>query len=211
MSNFSMPCRDIKSLKPLGQQACQMFLDECKRQGVNIHLTQCLRTAEYQNKLFRVDKTTSLDGYNKKSKHQSGMAWDVACKGPVLYDDKVLAKAGSIARSLGIQWGGYWTNPIDKPHFEISESWQPPVKIKDDKELQEAAKILLDKKIITDISAWDSIESIKLKNVPILLKNMGGTDRLIKDKIVSETIMWTSGTYKVVHVRDLIIKYAKLG
>jgi len=94
-----------------------------------------LRTSEEQNELFNKG-WSKLDGYNKKSYHQSGYAIDIA-----LYDDHGLCykckhKYENIASSfktyfdifknLGIFpenskiiWGGDWKNFIDLPHFEI--------------------------------------------------------------------------------------------
>ena len=79
-----------------------------------------------------------------------------------------------------------------------------------DEALNKAVQKLVSKKVIGSPEAWESIDKIKLQYVPALLKNMGGVDRLVKDKIISDTLLWTSGTYKVEHVRSLIIKYANL-
>ena len=123
MKTFSMPCRDIEALKPLAQQACKLFLETCKAEKIDVFITQTIRTAEYQNQLYKQGRS-KCDGYKAKSNHQGGMAWDIACHGPNLYDDSILAKAGAIAKRLGITWGGTWSSFVDKPHFEIKENWK---------------------------------------------------------------------------------------
>lgn len=133
MGEFKMPCRDINALKPVAQQACKLFLEECKANGINVFVTQTLRDAEYQNSLYQQGRTTSgkivtnADGYKNKSNHQSGMAWDIAVNPPLdLYDENVLRKAGKIAKKLGIEWGGDWKFS-DFPHFQVDNNWKPPV------------------------------------------------------------------------------------
>jgi uncharacterized FlgJ-related protein len=76
--------------------------------------------------------------------------------------------------------------------------------------LKQAAHKLAKNMTISNPELWESVEVINLKNVPALLQKMGGVDRLAKDKIISDTLLWTSGTYKPEHVRSLIIKYANM-
>jgi GH24 family phage-related lysozyme (muramidase) len=83
--------------------------------------------------------------------------------------------------------------------------------VKKDVDLEKAVQVLVIRNIIGSPAAWGSVEAINLKNVPALLSKMGGVDRLAKDKVISDTLLWTSGTYKADHVRSLIIKYANLG
>lgn len=133
MSEFKMPCRDINALKPLAQQACKLFLEECEKAGLKVLVTQTLRTAEYQNSLYQQGRTksgsivTNADGYKNKSNHQSGMAWDICknVKGQEYSDKSFFKKCGDIAKKLGIEWGGTWTF-VDEPHFQIDNNWKMP-------------------------------------------------------------------------------------
>ncbi|MGE7090308.1 M15 family metallopeptidase [Lysinibacillus sp. NPDC048646] len=34
-----------------------------------------------------------------------------------------LNRVGAIAKKIGIEWGGTWTNAIDRPHFEV-KTWK---------------------------------------------------------------------------------------
>jgi len=85
-----------------------------------------LRTADEQHKLF-IEGQSQLDGYNKKSNHQSGNAFDVFAyvDGAASYDEKdllevataILAAASQL--KIRLRWGGHWVNFVDIPHFEL--------------------------------------------------------------------------------------------
>ena len=81
----------------------------------------------------------------------------------------------------------------------------------EDTELKKAAELLYKRNIISVLSAWSDMSKFKLEYVPGLLKNMGGIDRLVKDKIISDRLLWEYKQYNANHVRALIIKYSKLG
>lgn len=104
-----------------------------------------------------------------------------------------------------------------KYYVEHSGAWlqlKQDVKVNmgtEDTELKNAAEILYKRNIISVLSAWDDVTKFKLEYVPGLLKNMGGIDRLVKDKIISDKLLWEYKQYNANHVRDLIIKYSKLG
>lgn len=107
----------------------------------------------------------------------------------------------------------------DCPHYYVqnTKAWlqlKDDVKnamVGEDIELKKAAQLLYKRKIISVLGAWESMDKMKLEYVPGLLKNMGGVDRLIKDKIITDELIWKYEQYKASHVRSLIIKYSKLG
>ena len=119
--------RDIKELKEVAKKACNLFLKECKTQGVDIFITETFRSQTRQNELYAKGRTTPGDivTWTKTSNHTGRMAWDIASRGNNLYDINVLKKAGKIAESLGITWGGSW-KPADMPHFEVKNGWNAP-------------------------------------------------------------------------------------
>jgi len=85
-----------------------------------------LRTAEEQNSLYHGGKS-QLDGYEKKSYHQTGKALDVYAyfDGKASWDKSHLSMVAcamlQAANELGynLKWGGHWVNFVDMPHFEI--------------------------------------------------------------------------------------------
>jgi hypothetical protein len=87
-----------------------------------------LRTAEEQNRLYHGGKS-QLDGYKKKSFHQTGKALDVYAfvNGKASWEREHLAMVAcamlQAASTLGykLEWGGHWRNFVDMPHFELSD------------------------------------------------------------------------------------------
>lgn len=87
------------------------------------------RTADEQNLLFKqVPKVTNADGFDKKSYHQSGDAFDIYAYvgGRASWDAEYLE---AIARHLqdiasekynvDLTWGGDFRSFKDMPHFQI--------------------------------------------------------------------------------------------
>jgi len=83
------------------------------------------RTASQQNELYN-DKKSQLDGFDKKSNHQTGNAVDVFAyvDGKASWDEHHLSMVAcamlEAANRLGVnlRWGGLWVSFIDMPHFE---------------------------------------------------------------------------------------------
>lgn len=140
--------RNIDSLAANTQVACRLFMEKCKEEGLKVLITETRRTQDRQNYLYCQGRTVAqatAKGINKEfatkycnpnakqvtwtltSNHRDGYAWDVCknIKGQEYSDTAFFKKCGSIAKDLGITWGGTWSTP-DTPHFEISKSWTAP-------------------------------------------------------------------------------------
>lgn len=92
-------------------------------------ITSGKRTAEEQNALFKKG-ASQLDGYSKKSRHQSGHAIDF-----VVYDENSKVTWGfsyyeqvswafkQAAKELNVPivWGGDWVSFKDGPHVELDK------------------------------------------------------------------------------------------
>ena len=126
MSNILTTCRDIKELTPQAQKACNLFLAECKKQGLNVLITETYRSQERQDYLYSQGRTSAGNKvtWTKNSRHTSRRAWDICknVKGQEYSDTSFFKKCGDIAKKFNITWGGDWKTP-DTPHFEISEEW----------------------------------------------------------------------------------------
>lgn len=152
-------CRDISELTPKAQKACNLFLEECKRQGLNVLITETYRSQERQNYLYEQGRTRAGNKvtWTKNSRHTSRRAWDICknVKGKEYSDSAFFKKCGKIAKSFGITWGGDWSTP-DTPHFEIAENWEYEEK-KTVEELMSVNDIvweLAERGIITDKELW---------------------------------------------------------
>lgn len=147
--------RDISKLKENAQIACRLFLSECKREGLPVLITETLRTAERQKELYAQGRTKpgKIVTWTKKSRHQSGLAWDICknIKGGEYADTAFFISCGRISKKLGITWGGDFKNK-DMPHFEVSENWE----VKNLEEIiklrQEVEKIKENTKVYKDVS-----------------------------------------------------------
>ena len=107
------------------------FLLFAEDQLPNCTITDTVRTAEEQNKYFKKG-TSKLDGYIKKSNHQSGDAFDIVPY-PSLWNAsereweelnssliECLIKFNiAFKLDLRLEWGGNWKNFVDRPHYEI--------------------------------------------------------------------------------------------
>lgn len=127
MSNLTTTVRSLDELKPVAKLACQTFLKECEKAGIDIFITETYRSQQRQNYLYEQGRTRSGNKvtWTRNSRHTSRLAWDIACNKPSLYDVATIKKAGAIAKKLGITWGGDWKTP-DMPHFEVKTTWKLP-------------------------------------------------------------------------------------
>jgi len=129
--------KDINKLKPNASFACKLFMEECRKQGLNVAVTETLRTAQRQGELYAIGRTKpgKIVTWTKKSRHQSGLAWDICknVKGEEYSDTGFFQACGQVAKKLGIIWGGNWKNK-DMPHFEVAKNWG-------DREMQEIDKL----------------------------------------------------------------------
>lgn len=128
MSDVYSTNRDINALTETAKAACELFLQKCGEEGLDVFLTETYRSQERQNYLYEQGRTRpgQVVTWTKNSRHTSRRAWDIAVNPPNdLYDMTVLRQAGEIGQELGITWGGSWDTP-DYPHFEVSENYTLP-------------------------------------------------------------------------------------
>ena len=206
-------CKDISQLDKDTQDGLKVFLEECVKAGLKLRVTETYRTVERQKELYAQGRTTkgkivtNCDGVKNISIHQTRRAFDVCNTAGDPYNKAILHKAGQIGVDLGFIWGGSWG--WDSPHFELPKGKK--ITVKDDN-LQKAVAKIAANGIQINVTAWNSIDKINLKNVPALLVKLGGLDKLVKDGIISNHTIWVNGSYNAQNVRSLLIKYAsKLG
>lgn len=102
--------------------------------GCPVVVTQGVRTVEQQQALYAKGRTapgaivTYADGIIKKSNHQPaadglGRAVDLAfldADGKPSWDEShPWTLLGVMAEQQGLQWGGRWKKPVDRPHVEL--------------------------------------------------------------------------------------------
>lgn len=120
--------RGIEYLHPELQEICEIFVADCRKAGLNVKITDTLRTKEEQDALYAQGRTKAgqivTNAIYPTSAHNWGVAFDV-CRNEKgrEYDDTdgFFAKCGEIGKSLGLTWGGSWKSFVDKPHFELAK------------------------------------------------------------------------------------------
>lgn len=120
--------RDITMCHPKLQELASRLVVECKKQGLIIKIGECFRSASEQDALYAQGRTkpgnivTNAKGSSYSSMHQWGVAFDVIRndgKGAYNDNDGWFGKVGKVGKALGLEWGGDWTSPVDKPHFQL--------------------------------------------------------------------------------------------
>lgn len=120
--------KKLVGVHPLVATKARQLIERAYREGINVIITQGLRTVEEQNELYAQGRTkpgkivtNAKGGY---SYHNYGLAFDFA----VLNDDGSVnwkvdeqwKRVGAIGKSLGLEWGGDWKDFKDYPHFQYT-------------------------------------------------------------------------------------------
>ncbi len=131
--------RDIKNLHPRLQFMIDELVKRCNLSGLKIGIGECLRTKAEQDALYAKGRTvsgkivTNAKGTTYSSMHQWGIAFDFYRndgKGAFNNSDGFFEKVGEIGKSIGLFWGGDFKNPVDRPHFQLSDWGKTPQNLK---------------------------------------------------------------------------------
>ncbi len=131
--------RDRTKLHPRLQKKIEEFIKACDKAGLKVQITECLRTKAEQDALYAQGRTkpgakvTNAPGYSYSSMHQWGVAYDICrADGKSAFDnsDGFFDKVGQIGKKLGLEWGGDWKSPVDKPHFQLPDWGSTPTMLK---------------------------------------------------------------------------------
>ena len=112
----------LKSLLPIVQEKVKLFLSKAKEAGFDLRITDGHRTPQEQDYIYAQGRTRPgrIVTYAKanQSLHNFKCAIDVVDKKKGYDID--WNKLGKIGESCGLEWGGRWTKPVDKPHFQYT-------------------------------------------------------------------------------------------
>lgn len=132
--------RDITLCHPELQEKAEKLVSACKGYGLLIGIGECFRTVAEQDKLYAQGRTapgsivTNAKGSSYSSHHQWGTAFDIYRndgKGAYNDSDGFFSKVGAIGVKIGLEWGGNWTSPVDKPHFQLPYWGSTTTKLKE--------------------------------------------------------------------------------
>lgn len=117
--------RDINLLQPRVQELAGELVEKCKNQGLDIMITDTVRTKSEQNALYEIGRTKPGSIVTNAKYPQSNHCWGIAfdfCrndgKGAYNDSDGFFSKVGKVGKSIGLAWGGNFKSILDKPHFE---------------------------------------------------------------------------------------------
>ena len=193
--------RDINRCHPRLIELSKKLVSACRGQGLIIGIGESFRTKEEQDALYAKGRSapgnivTNAKGSSYSSHHQWGTAFDIYRndgKGVYTDSDGFFKKAGKIGKSIGLEWGGDWKSPVDKPHFQLPDwgsttarlkrMYGTPEKFMDtwkgDVEMVEESKIIIDgkekkvKRILKDGTNYIAIRDIA-ENLGYDISNKG--------------------------------------
>lgn len=130
--------RDITQLHPELQKKIAQLQELCRAHGIEIGISECLRTVAEQDALYAKGRTTggsvvtNCKGSTYSSMHQWGVAFDFYLKVDVdgdgkwsddIYNDAtgLFETVGKLGQSIGLEWGGSWKSFKDRPHFQLPD------------------------------------------------------------------------------------------
>lgn len=129
MSGFKLSKRSLQRLDCVNPLLIAIVVEAIKTSPIDFGIPQYggVRTAIEQNELFNKGKS-KCDGFNRKSYHQSGNAFDIyayvdgkaSWKKEYLFTIARHIQTVAMQRyNVTLQWGGDWTSFRDMPHFQI--------------------------------------------------------------------------------------------
>lgn len=131
--------RNIATLHRAVQPLATEFLRQCALAGINFKITSALRTYEEQNALYEQGRTKPgkivTNARGGFSNHNFGLAFDVTLfdatgRAPI-WESPLYDKAAPLAKALGLEWGGDWKSPVDKPHYQLRPKWAAGLRERD--------------------------------------------------------------------------------
>jgi D-alanyl-D-alanine carboxypeptidase-like protein/LysM domain-containing protein len=121
------PDDPLLKIAPVLAGKARSLIESCRQAGVDIRVSQALRTWREQDALYAQGRTApgAIRTYARggESFHNFGMAFDIVLleSGRVTWDahHRGWRVAGEIGTGLGLLWGGNWKSLKDLPHFEM--------------------------------------------------------------------------------------------
>lgn len=118
----------IAKLEPIVQTKARALLDAARAQGIELTVTQGLRTYAEQDALYAQGRTAPgpkvTNAKAGHSWHNFGLAFDVAVMQggqPTWPNDQPLwNKIGELGKAQGLTWGGDFQSFKDMPHFQYT-------------------------------------------------------------------------------------------
>lgn len=131
--------RDRTKLHPILQYKIEQLIELCESEGLKIGIGECVRSVAEQDALYAKGRTapggkvTNAKGSTYSSMHQWGIAFDFYRNdgnGAYNTSNRFFERVGELGKSIGLEWGGDWKSPVDRPHFQLPYWGSTPTKLK---------------------------------------------------------------------------------
>ncbi len=123
----------LSGLHPIVRARAAAFLHLCTQAGLNVMVSQGVRTWKEQDALYAKGRTVAPIGKKHRvtmakggqSYHNFGLAFDIVVLDALGKADWNPAHpgwraAGALGKSVGLEWGGDWERFKDWPHFQYT-------------------------------------------------------------------------------------------
>lgn len=117
----------MEDLNPIVEKKANEWLALCKKNGLELMITQTIRTISEQNALYAKGRTTSgsivTNAKGGYSYHNYGLALDFCplVNGKCAWNRADLfTKIGQLAKQVGFEWGGDFKSIKDMPHIQMT-------------------------------------------------------------------------------------------
>lgn len=118
----------VERLEPVIQPKARALLEAARAEGIELAVTQGLRTMEEQAALYAQGRTAPgpvvTNAKPGSSWHNFGLAFDVAVvvggKPTWPNDEALWQRIGALGKAQGLAWGGDFESFKDRPHFQLT-------------------------------------------------------------------------------------------
>lgn len=119
--------RRLSAVHPELARCVRALIEVLAKEKINIEVVQGLRTFAEQDALYAQGRSKPgarvTNARAGQSNHNYGLAVDVCPfeNGQPNWNATVAlwTKIGVAAEHLGLEWGGRWHDPVDKPHLQL--------------------------------------------------------------------------------------------
>ena len=118
----------LLTLDPTFRKKMRKFLTACRKEGMDVRLTEGWRSCERQNKLYAQGRSTpgkivtnakcGQSAHNYRSKGVGAGDVYEFINGKILFENPNWDRIGELAVANGLEWGGNWKRFKDRPHVQ---------------------------------------------------------------------------------------------
>lgn len=118
--------KNIATLHPKVQPYARALIQKAAAKGWKFVITSGLRTYAEQDALYAKGRTAAgpkvTNAKAGSSWHNHGCSFDVTLfNGSIpVWESPLYTAIGAIGEDIGLEWGGRWKNPVDYPHFQMT-------------------------------------------------------------------------------------------